>query len=114
MPVVVGPDMMDDVRANGDSIDVRVLSKGLGLRVVPISASKAEGVDALLEQVRALAEQGDRSKALDLCTGEVHKAIHSVAHIIEDHAQAAGLPHALCGHQGGGGGRAHLGPVAAA
>ena len=92
MPVVVALNMMDEVRANGDSIDVRVLSKGLGLRVVPISASKAEGVDALLEQVRALAEQGDRSKALDLCTGEVHKAIHSVAHIIEDHAQAAGLP----------------------
>ena len=92
VPVVVALNMMDEVRANGDSIDVRVLSKGLGLRVVPISASKAEGVDALLEQVRALAEQGDRSKALDLCTGEVHKAIHSVAHIIEDHAQAAGLP----------------------
>ena len=92
VPVVVALNMMDEVRANGDSINVRVLSKGLGLRVVPISASKAEGVDALLEQVRALAEQGDRSKALDLCTGEVHKAIHSVAHIIEDHAQAAGLP----------------------
>ncbi len=92
VPVVVALNMMDEVRANGDSIDVRALSKGLGLRVVPISASKAEGVDALLEQVRALAEQGDRSKALDLCTGEVHKAIHSVAHIIEDHAQAAGLP----------------------
>lgn len=92
VPVVVALNMMDEVRANGDSIDVRVLSKGLGLRVVPISASKAEGVDALLEQVRALAEQGDRSKALDLCAGEVHKAIHSVAHIIEDHAQAAGLP----------------------
>ena len=92
VPVVVALNMMDEVRANGDSINVRALSKGLGLRVVPISASKAEGVDALLEQVRALAEQGDRSKALDLCTGEVHKAIHSVAHIIEDHAQAAGLP----------------------
>ena len=92
VPVVVALNMMDEVRANGDSIDVRALSKGLGLRVVPISASKAEGVDALLEQVRALTEQGDRSKALDLCAGEVHKAIHSVAHIIEDHAQAAGLP----------------------
>ena len=92
VPVVVALNMMDEVRANGDSIDVRALSKGLGLRVVPISASKAEGVDALLEQVRALVEQGDRSKALDLCAGEVHKAIHSVAHIIEDHAQAAGLP----------------------
>ena len=92
VPVVVALNMMDEVRANGDSIDVKALSKGLGLRVVPISAAKAEGMAALLEQVKIQANRGEKSMVLDLCTGEVHKAIHSVAHIIEDHAQAAGLP----------------------
>ena len=92
VPVVVALNMMDEVRANGDSIDVKALSKGLGLRVVPISAAKAEGMAALLEQVKMQANRGEKSMVLDLCTGEVHKAIHSVAHIIEDHAQAAGLP----------------------
>ncbi len=92
MPVVVALNMMDEVRENGDSIDVKALSDGLGLRVVPIAAAKGEGVEAVLEQVQALVREQDRSSVLDTCTGEVHKAIHSISHIIEDHAQRAGLP----------------------
>jgi len=92
IPVVVALNMMDEVRSNGDSIDTQELSRRLGLRVVPISAAKAEGVDEVVQQLRELIRSGDKSQVLDFCTGEVHKAIHSIAHIIEDHAQAAGLP----------------------
>ena len=92
IPVVVALNMMDEVRSNGDSINTAELSRRLGLRVVPISAAKAEGVDEVVQQLRELIRSGDKSQVLDFCTGEVHKAIHSIAHIIEDHAQAAGLP----------------------
>ncbi len=92
LPMVIALNMMDEVRASGNSIDVQKLSQMLGVPIVPISAGKNEGIGDLTLAVKELmAAQPPRAK-LDFCTGEVHRAIHSIAHIIEDKAKAAGYP----------------------
>lgn len=92
IPMVIALNMMDEVRASGNSIDVRKLSQHLGIPIVPISASKNQGIGELVSVVQKMA-QGKISPAhLDFCTGPVHKAIHSIAHIIEDQAKDAGYP----------------------
>ncbi|MDR3085884.1 MAG: ferrous iron transport protein B [Christensenellaceae bacterium] len=90
-PVVVALNMMDEVRANGDVIDAAMLSKELGLPVVPISASLGEGLEELMAQVEALAARNAPSQALDLCEGPVHTAVHSIAHIVEAAARRHGM-----------------------
>ena len=92
IPMVIALNMMDEVRASGNSINVKKLSEHLGIPVVPISAGKNEGISDLLEAVIKTVREQSPPKKYDFCTGEVHKAIHSIAHIIEDHAGAAGYP----------------------
>lgn len=92
LPMIVALNMMDEVRASGNSIDVEKLSEQLGLPVVPISASKNEGISELVDGVVKLLEQHQPPVKLDFCEGPVHKALHSMAHLIEDQANAAGYP----------------------
>lgn len=92
IPMVIALNMMDEVRASGNSIDVQKLSELLGIPVVPISASKGEGIDELTEIALRTARQGIPPKKMDFCTGEVHKAIHAIAHVIEEQAQEYGYP----------------------
>jgi ferrous iron transport protein B len=92
IPMVIALNMMDEVRASGNSIDVVKLSEHLGIPVVPISASKEEGLSELVDVAIKTAENKAVPKKLDFCTGEVHKAIHSISHLIEDQAKAANYP----------------------
>lgn len=92
IPMVIALNMMDEVRASGNSIDVAKLSEHLGIPVVPISASKEEGLSELVDVAIKTAQNKDAPKKLDFCTGEVHKAIHSISHLIEDQAKAANYP----------------------
>ncbi len=92
IPMVIALNMMDEVRASGNSIDVKKLSEHLEIPVVPISASKGEGISELLDVVMKTAQDKARPKKLDFCTGEVHKAIHSISHLIEDQAKGAKYP----------------------
>ncbi len=92
IPMVIALNMMDEVRASGNSIDVEVLSQHLGIPIVPISASKNEGIPELVETVMKVLRSKDHQMKLDFCTGAVHKAIHSIAHIIEANAEEAGFP----------------------
>lgn len=91
-PMVIALNMMDEVRASGNSIDVKKLSEHLGVPVVPIAASKNEGVSDLIAVIERIASESTPPPKLDFCVGEVHKAIHSIAHIIEDKAKKAGYP----------------------
>ena len=92
IPMVIALNMMDEVRASGNSIDIAKLSDELGVPVVPISAGKNEGIDELIEVTIRTASQGKKPLKYDFCDGEVHKAIHAIAHIIVDQAKEAGIP----------------------
>ena len=92
IPMILALNMMDEVRASGNTIHVKKLSERLGIPVIPISASKGEGIADLLDVVVKTIKQKKTTQKLDFCQGEVHRAIHSIAHIIEDHAEAAGYP----------------------
>ncbi len=92
VPMVLALNMMDEVRASGNVIYIDKLSSELGIPVIPISASKNEGVDELAQTAVKTAKAGIPPQKLDFCTGDVHRAIHSVCHIIEDHAQRADVP----------------------
>lgn len=92
IPMVIALNMMDEVRASGNSIDVKKLSDHLGIPVVPISASKGEGIQELIEVAMKTANEKNPPKKLDFCTGEVHKAIHSISYLIEDQAKGAEYP----------------------
>ena len=90
-PMVIALNMMDEVNRSGNHVDVEQLSERIKVRVVPISASRRDGIDDLVAAVSAAA--ADEAKFdLDFCSGAIHRAIHSIAHIIEDHAQQAGIP----------------------
>ena len=91
-PMVLALNMMDEVTSSGGSIDIKALEEKLGVAVVPISASKNQGISELISRAVKVAEQKILPKRLDFCSGEVHRAIHAVAHLIEDHAAAAGMP----------------------
>lgn len=92
IPMVIALNMMDEVRASGNSIDVIKLSRHLGVPVVPISASKKEGISELVEVAIKTAQEQRAVEKLDFCTGEVHKAIHAISHLIEDQASKAKYP----------------------
>ncbi|HAQ40381.1 MAG TPA: ferrous iron transport protein B [Clostridiales bacterium] len=92
IPMVIALNMMDEVRASGNSIDVKKLSEHLGVPVVPISASKEEGIPELVDVAMKTAQEKRSPKKLDFCSGEVHKAIHSISHLIEDQAKENGYP----------------------
>ena len=90
--MVIALNMMDEVTASGNSIDVEKLSKHLQIPIVPISASKNEGINDLISVIKKETRKHQEAIHLDFCKGEVHRAIHSIAHIIEDHAQTADYP----------------------
>jgi ferrous iron transport protein B len=92
IPMVIALNMMDEVRASGNSIDVKKLSDHLGIPVVPISASKNEGIAELVDVIMKTSMEKKPPKKLDFCTGEVHKAIHSISHLIEEQAEKSGYP----------------------
>ncbi|NLK63680.1 MAG: ferrous iron transport protein B [Tissierellia bacterium] len=92
IPMVIALNMMDEVTASGNSIDVKKLSSHLGIPVVPISASRGEGINELIDVVIRSIKDNSCPKKLDFCVGEVHKAIHSISHLIYDQAEAVGYP----------------------
>ena len=97
VPMVVALNMMDEVRGNGGSIDVNEMEALLGVPVVPISASRNEGVDELVQHAIHVAYYQEKPLQQDFCGkddhgGAVHRCLHAVEHLIEDHAQRAGLP----------------------
>ena len=88
VPTVIALNMMDEVRGNGGSINIDKLSAALGVCVVPISAAKNEGIDELIERAAEAATGKIMPKVKDFCTvGPVHRCIHSVSHLVEDHAE---------------------------
>ena len=98
-PMVLALNMMDEVAANGGTIDVNLLESLLGIPVVPISAAKNEGTGELIEHALHVARHRERPGRLDFCPssggadgGALHRCIHGVAHLIEDHAKRAGIP----------------------
>ena len=92
LPMVIALNMMDEVRANGGTIDIVKLQDEIGVPVVPISASKNEGVEELIQTSIATASAKQRPKRMDFCTGAVHRAIHAIAHLVEDHAERINVP----------------------
>lgn len=91
VPMVIALNMMDEVRVNGGTIRVKAMSEELGVPVVPISASKNEGIDELIDITIKTAAHKQRPKRQDFCTGPTHRTVHAVAHLIEDHAERAGV-----------------------
>ena len=91
IPMVLALNMMDEVRNNGGTIDVKGLSERLGIPVLPISAAKNEGIDELISKVIEYAEKKKKPKKLDFCHGAVHRCIHAVSHMVEDHALLADM-----------------------
>ena len=92
IPIVLALNMMDEVQANNGSIDIARMEELLGIPVVPISAVKKQGLIELVDRTVATAQSRRRPERIDFCSGAVHRAIHSVAHMIEDHAQKQGIP----------------------
>ncbi len=92
IPMVLALNMMDEVRGNGGTINVAAMSGELGIPVVPISAAKNEGIDELIKVAVQTVRERRAPKRVDFCgDGPVHRCIHAVSHLIEDHAQAAGV-----------------------
>ena len=88
VPMVLALNMMDEVRSNGGTIDVRKMSELLGIPVIPISAVKNEGIDELIHTMAETAKKRQYPLLMDFCDpGPVHRCIHAVSHLIEDHAQ---------------------------
>ena len=97
IPMVVALNMMDEVRGNGGSIDINLLESLLGVPVIPISASRGEGIEELVEHAIHVAHYQERPLRQDFCDendhgGAVHRCLHAVSHLIEDHARRADLP----------------------
>lgn len=97
IPMVVALNMMDEVTGNSGSIDINGMEALLGVPVIPISAAKNEGVDELVRHALHIAKYQERPTRQDFCDendydGAVHRCIHAVIHLIEDHARRAKLP----------------------
>ena len=92
IPMVLALNMMDEVRASGNSLDVETLSRELGIPAVPIAASTGEGVSALARLAMKVASTRRMPARQDFCTGPVHRAIHATAHVIENHTSGSGFP----------------------
>ena len=98
VPMVLALNMMDEVRANGGTVDVQKLSEDLGIPVVPITAAKGEGVSELMDRAVETAKNRMLPKVYDFCAADspVHRCVHAVVHLIEDHAERLGLPSRFC------------------
>lgn len=97
IPMVLALNMMDEVRGNGGSIQINEMEAMLGIPVVPISAAKSEGIDELVDHALHVAKYQERPKRIDFCGadkkgGAVHRCLHAIMHLIEDHAERAGIP----------------------
>lgn len=97
IPMVLALNMMDEVRENGGSIRINQLECMLGIPVIPISAIKNQGVDELIEHAVHVARYQERPGRQDFCDpedhgGSVHRCLHGIMHLIEDHAENAGIP----------------------
>lgn len=97
VPMVLALNMMDEVRGNGGSVYINELEEMLGIPVVPISAAKNEGIDELVSHALHVAQYQERPGRIDFCDkddngGAVHRCLHGIIHLIEDHAVAAGIP----------------------
>lgn len=92
IPMVIALNMMDEVRANGGTIKINILKEELGVPVVPISASKNEGVNELIETIIKTVQRQRKPKRQDFCSGPVHRTLHAVAHLVEDHAEQIEIP----------------------
>lgn len=96
-PIVLALNMMDEVRVNGGTIRINEMESMLGIPVVAISASKGEGVDELVRHAVHIAKYQEKPGRTDFCDkgdhcGAVHRCLHGIMHLIEDHAKAAGIP----------------------
>ena len=96
-PMVLALNMMDEVRGNGGTVRINKMEAMLGIPVIPISAAKNEGVDELVDHAVHVAKYQERPGRMDFCSeddhgGAVHRCIHGILHLIEDHAKAAGIP----------------------
>ena len=97
VPMVIALNMMDEVTGNGGSIDVNKMEELLGVPVIPISAAKNQGVDELIKHAVHVAHFQEKPLRQDFCDentggGAVHRALHAVIHLIQDHAEKAGIP----------------------
>ena len=97
VPMVVALNMMDEMTGNGGGVDVNAMESLLGVPVVPISAAKNQGIDELIKHAVHVAKYQERPLRQDFCGpddhgGAVHRSLHAVSHLIEDHARAEGLP----------------------
>ena len=96
-PMVLALNMMDEMRGNGGTVRINKMEAMLGIPVVPISAAKNEGVDELVDHALHVAKYQERPGRMDFCSeedhgGAVHRCIHGIIHLIEDHAEATGIP----------------------
>lgn len=97
IPMVIALNMMDELRGNGGSVDVQKMSRLLGVPVVPISAAHHEGVSELVDTLVDVAKRQITPKVIDFCPeGPVHRCIHAVSHLIEDHAENVGISRRFC------------------
>lgn len=97
IPTVVALNMMDEVRGNGGSVDVQKMSAELGVPVIPISAAKNEGISELTDRILDVAKKRILPSVMDFCPdGAVHRCIHAVSHMIEDHATSCGISPRFC------------------
>ncbi|MCF0150322.1 MAG: ferrous iron transport protein B [Firmicutes bacterium] len=97
VPMVVALNMMDEVRGNGGSVDINRMEQLLGVPVIPIAAAKGEGVSELIDHAIHIARYQEKPLRQDFCRDEdhglaLHRCIHAVIHLIQDHAERAGLP----------------------
>ena len=98
VPTVLALNMMDELTANGGSVDVATMSAALGIPVVPISAAKGEGISELVDRAVETAANRTLPKVYDFCDSgsAVHRCIHAVVHLIEDHAEKLGISARFC------------------
>ncbi len=97
IPMVIVLNMMDEVRGNGGTVDVSGLSARLSVPVIPISAAKNEGIGDVVDSIISVSKNKIKPKKIDFCPeGAVHRCIHAVSHLIEDHAQAIGVSRRFC------------------
>ena len=98
VPMVLALNMMDEVHANGGTVDVKKMSEALGIPVVPISAAKGEGVSELIDQAITTARKKALPRVTDFCadSSPIHRCIHAVIHLIQDHADKLGISSRFC------------------
>lgn len=98
VPMVVALNMMDEVRANGGTVNIKRMSEKLGVPVVPIAAAKGEGVSELTDKILETAKRKELPKVWDFCTDDTpaHRCIHAIVHLIQDHADRIGYSCRFC------------------